>query len=81
METENDFKVFRKDDITNIQIKPELCVFKGFILCAKAICSDKYFQDEINFIKQIFIENVYDENHMIKIGPHHERNVIGMWPY
>ena len=70
-----DFKVFRKDAITNIQIKPESChddkikngVFKGFILRAKAICSDKYLQDEINFIKQIFIENGYDRNHLEKI--------------
>ena len=40
-----DFKVYRKDAITNIQIKPESChddkvkrgVFKGFILRAKNI--------------------------------------------
>ena len=64
-----DFKVFRKEAITNIQIKPESChsdkikegVFKGFILRAKAICSKEYLNQEIDFIKQIFVENGYDE--------------------
>ena len=70
-----DFKVYRKDAITNIQIKPESCyddkikrgVFKGFILRAKNICSEKYLDQEINFIKQIFIENGYDEAILDKI--------------
>ena len=64
-----EFKIHRKDAITNVQIKPESChddkikngVFKGFLLRANAICSEKYLADEIAFIKKIFIENAYDE--------------------
>ena len=56
--------VHQKEAITNIQIKPESChnnrikegVFKGFILRANAICSREYLNEEIAFIKQIFIE-------------------------
>ena len=64
-----EFRVHRKDAITNIQIKPNSChddkikngVFKGYILRAKSLCSEKYLKDEITFIKQIFMENGYDE--------------------
>ena len=63
------FKVHRKEAITNIQIKPESChddrikegVFKGFVLRAKTICSKEYLDEEIAFIKEIFIENGYEE--------------------
>ena len=76
-----DFKVYRKDAITNIQIKPESChddkvkrgVFKGFILRAKNICSEKYLKQEIDFIKQIFIENGYDEADLQKMIQETER--------
>ena len=64
-----DFKVFRKQAITNIQIKPESChnnkikkgVFKGYIITAKAICSKEYLKQDSEFIKQVFIENGYYE--------------------
>ena len=64
-----EFKIHRKDAITNIQIKPNSChddkiknsVFKGFILRAKSICSKKYLDEEIQFIKNIFVENGYDQ--------------------
>ena len=70
-----EFKVHRKDAITNVQIRPESChddkvkhgVFKGYILRAKAICSAQYLEEEIKFIKQIFIENGYDEKSLDKI--------------
>ena len=76
-----DFKVFRKDAITNIQIKPESChdgkikrgVFKGFILRAKAICSEQYLLEEMNFIKQIFMENGYTEEELESIIKETER--------
>ena len=64
-----EFRVHRKDAITNIQIKPNSChddkikngVFKGYILRAKSLCSEKYLKDEITFIKNIFMENGYGE--------------------
>ena len=76
-----DFKVFRKDAITNIQIKPESChdhkikrgIFKGFILRAKAICSEQYLSEEIDFLKQVFIENGYKEEELESIIKEMER--------
>lgn len=67
-----EFKIHRKDAITNVQIKPESChddkikigVFKGFLLRAYAICSEKYLAQEIEFIKKIFLENGYDEERL-----------------
>lgn len=70
-----DFKIHRKDAITNIQIKPESChdekvkndVFKGFVYRAKKICSKKYMEEEIDFIKSVFIQNGYDKNKLERI--------------
>ena len=61
------FKLYRKDAITNIQIKPNSChdekiklgVFKGYISRAKAICSPRYLEQELEFIINIFVENGY----------------------
>ena len=69
------FKVHRKEAITNIQIKPESChddrikegVFKGFVLRAKTICSKEYLDEEIAFIKEIFIENGYEEARLVEL--------------
>ena len=54
---------------TNILIRPSSChngkikneAFKGFLLWAKAIRSEKHLDEEIKFIQQIFKENGYDE--------------------
>ena len=70
-----EFKVYRKDAITNIQIKPDSChdirikegVFKGYITRAKAICSKEHLEEEIRFIKQIFIENGYAEDKLNRL--------------
>ena len=70
-----EFKIHRKDAITNVQIKPKSChddkvkegVFKGYILRAKAICSKEHLEEEIKFIKTIFVENGYDEKRLDKI--------------
>ena len=70
-----EFKIHRKDAITNIQIKPDSShdekvkdgVFKGYISRAKAICSPKYINDVINFIKQVFIDNGYDKDKLEKL--------------
>ena len=70
-----EFKIHRKAAITNIQIKPNSChddkikdgIFKGYILRAKSLCSEKYLEDEIEFIKNIFIENGYERSKLDKI--------------
>ena len=75
------FKVYRKDAITNVQIKPNSChddkikngVFKGYILRAKNICSKEYLPEEIKFIKKIFVENGYDEKQLDKMIQNVER--------
>ena len=70
-----EFKIHRKDAITNIQIKPESShddkvkdgVFKGYISRAKSICSPNYVEEEINFIKNVFVENGYNIDQLDKI--------------
>ena len=50
-------------------MKPDSChdnkvkygVFKGFIHRAKEICSDKYVEEELEFLISVFIENGYKE--------------------
>ena len=52
-----EFKVHRKDAITNIYIKPNSCidpsitksVFKDFLHRAYTICSEKYIKEETQF--------------------------------
>ena len=36
-------------------------MYKGYIARAKSICSSQYLEDELNFIKNVFIENGYDK--------------------
>ena len=70
-----EFDVYRKDAITNVQVKPRSChnprilqgIFKGFVHCAMIICSDKYIKNELAFLKNIFVENGYKENVIRKI--------------
>ena len=70
-----EFNIHRKSAITNIQIKPESYhddkvkdgVFKGYISRAKAICSPKYINEEINFIENVFIENGYDRTNLERL--------------
>ncbi|XP_065658414.1 uncharacterized protein LOC136082928 [Hydra vulgaris] len=64
-----EYKVYRKEAITNIQIKPHsnhdpnilTAIFKGFLHRAYSICSKHHLQNEINFLTDMFIENGYDE--------------------
>ena len=59
------FKMHCKKDITNILIKPTLCidpntiksVFKGLLHRAHSICSQKYIKEEEKFLIDVFIEN------------------------
>ena len=60
-----EFKVHRKDAITNIHIKPNSCidpsitksVFKGFLHLGHKGCSEKYTMEETQFLIDIFVEN------------------------
>ena len=59
------FKMHCKKAITNIHIKPKLCidpniiksVFKGLLHRAHSICSQKYIKEEEKFLIDVFIEN------------------------
>ena len=60
-----EFKVHRKDAITNIHIKTNSfihrsitrCVFKGFLHRAHVICSEKHIKGEIQFLIGMFVGN------------------------
>ena len=70
-----EFKIYRKIAITNVQIKPHSYVnpalirdiFKGFVSRGKNLCSEKYLDDELNFLVDIFIENEHGRNHLYSI--------------
>ena len=57
-----EFKVHRKDAITNIDIKPKLCIKpdtskKVFLHQPHTMCSEKYIKEETQFLIEIFIKN------------------------
>ena len=64
-----EFKVHRKNAITNIHIKPTSCidpniiksVFKGFLQRAYSICSEKYIKEEEKFLIDMFVENGHNK--------------------
>jgi hypothetical protein len=70
-----EFKVHRKEAITNIQIKPTSDhdpkvidgVFKGFVHRALTICSKKHLQSELQFLVDTFVENGYARVHLLKL--------------
>ena len=35
-------------------------IFKGFVRRAKKLCSEKYLDDELNFLVHLFVENEHD---------------------
>ncbi|XP_065642486.1 uncharacterized protein LOC136074113 [Hydra vulgaris] len=63
------FKIYRKDAITNVQIKPRSChdpkiiygVFKGFIQRTFALCSKEHINHELKFLTEMFTENGYNK--------------------
>ena len=67
-----DFKVFRKQAITNVMQKPSSSVnpelvngiFKGFVTRAIRICSPEFLQSEIDFFINVFRENGHDGNQL-----------------
>ncbi|XP_065654599.1 uncharacterized protein LOC136081227 [Hydra vulgaris] len=71
-----EFKVYRKEAITNIQIKPHsnhdpkiLCaIFKGYVHRAYSICSVTHLKNEINFLIQVFNENGYTASQLKSIA-------------
>ena len=60
-----EFDVYRKRAITNVQVKPDSShdpqvlkgIFKGFVYRALKICSNNFFDKEINFLIEVFTEN------------------------
>ena len=70
-----EFDIHRKNAITNVQVKPESShdpgilqgVFKGFVHRAIKICSERYIDSELNFLKHVFVENGYKETDLCKI--------------
>jgi len=71
-----EFEVYRKDAITNVQIKPNSSVnpdmykgvFKGFLARAVRISSPQYLQKEVEFLINVFAENGHDEVLLRKIS-------------
>ena len=63
-----DFKIFRKPAITNAKIKSNsnmaptvsVSVFKGFLSRAYKICFERYIDEEIQFLIDLFTENGYE---------------------
>ncbi|XP_065651171.1 uncharacterized protein LOC136079364 [Hydra vulgaris] len=63
------FNIYRKDAITNVQIKLHSChdpkiiygVFKGFIQRAFALCSKEHINHELKFLTEMFTENGYNK--------------------
>ena len=70
-----DFKIFRKPAITNVQIKSNsnmapnvsVSVFKGFLSRAYKICSERYIDEEIQFLFHVFTDNGYERKALEKI--------------
>ncbi|XP_065654882.1 uncharacterized protein LOC136081490 [Hydra vulgaris] len=70
-----EFKIHRKNAITNIQVKatsnhdPQILngIFKGFVHRAFNVCSQKHIENELKFLIQVFVENGYKQSNLIKI--------------
>ena len=70
-----EFKIHRKNAITNVQIKPHSFVnsslirdiFKGFVSRAKRLCSGKYLDEDLNFLVDMFVENGHGQNYLNSI--------------
>ena len=70
-----DFTIFRKEAITNVQVKPNSShdprilrgIFKGFLNRALSICSQNYLDQEIEFLVKTFEENGYSKEELLKM--------------
>ena len=65
-------KLYCKNPITNVQMKPYSFVnpslirgiFKRFVSRGKKLYSEKYLQDELNFLIDMFVEKEHDRNYL-----------------
>ena len=70
-----EFKIHRKNAITNARIKPYSYlnsalirgIFKGLVSRAKKLCSKKYLDEKLNFFEDMFVENRHYRNHLCSI--------------
>ena len=70
-----EFKIHWQNAITNVQIKPHLYVnpvltrviLKGIVSKANKLCSEKYLDEELNFLVDMFVGNGHDRNHLYSI--------------
>ena len=70
-----EFDIYRKPALTNVQIKPHSCIppdtitsiFKRFPARATKICSEKYLRAEIQYLTDIFCENLHERKTLQKI--------------
>ena len=70
-----DFKIFRKQAITNIQIKPNsnmapnisVVVFRASMSGAYKISLKRFIDEEIQFLVDVFTENGYERKTLEKI--------------
>ena len=79
-----EFKVHRKEAITNIHVKTTSCidpntiksVFKGFFHRANPICSEKYIKEEVKFLIDMFVENGHNKQLLknLKIEYNNKKN-------
>ena len=78
------YKVHRKEAITNLQIKPSSSVnpntiygvFKGFLARAHLICSKQHLDGEIAFLLDMFVENGYDRAKLNSIVSSYKPNAV-----
>ena len=75
-----------KPALTNVQIKPHSCIppdtitsiFKGFLVRAPKICSDKYLREEKEYLTDIFCENGHDRKTLQKIIALKRKHVVAI---
>ena len=76
-----EFRIHQKNAMTNVQVKPHSYVnpalirgiLKGFVSRAKKLYSEKYLDEELNFLVDMFVENGYDRNHLYSIITQNKR--------
>ena len=71
---------------TNVQVKAESShdprflqgIFNGFVHHALSMCSDKYIDKELDFLRNTFIENGYQHHDLLRLKlnqtQHHNNN-------
>ena len=70
-----EFKILGKNAIANVQIKLHSymnpvsirAIFKEFVSRAKKLCSEKFLDEELNFLIDMFAENRHDQNYLNSI--------------